>query len=73
MAEKGRVRVFLHTWEQILTDLLLMTMNVIPSVDDRLLKSLLKNPRYWCDKCSKTFATKKEHNFHQKLNHNYMT
>ena len=67
-----RVKVFLHTWEQILTELLLMTMNIIPSADERLLKSILKNQRYWCDKCSQTFASKKEHNFHQKLNHHYV-
>ncbi len=67
-----RVKVFLHTWEQILTELLLMTMNIIPSADERLLKSLLINQRYWCDKCSQTFPSKKEHNLHQKLNHHYV-
>jgi transposase-like protein len=47
-------------------------MNIIPTVDEKLLKSLLRNQRYWCDICKKTFETEKAHHLHQKLDHPYV-
>jgi len=42
-------------------------MNLIPTIDDRMLK-LLDNV-YWCENCGKTFKAKKEYKSHLNIFH----